>query len=343
MRGILIHLLAITFGVLLFASGTEMACRIIFSQSISYDIEMWNYARQLKATGLTPGLRFEHKPNSSAHLMGVDVLINADGLREREFSRKRSSNRVRIAVIGDSITFGWGVAQDRTYARQLEDQLNQQRPLGSAVSFETINFGVGNYNIIDVADMLQYKALAYQPDLVIYGAFVNDAEAIGEGDSGSWLLRHSVAAVWVWGRLDRLLRGLGRRDDYLAYYRGLYDEGSAGQRQVRENLSLMSQRCKEKGVSLIVAMLPELHDHEGDPFGSIRGFYRDAALGSGAIFIDLNESLTDNGRRRFWVSADDAHPNAEAFSHFARTIADGIPWQQVDNRKIITLPLDRPE
>ncbi len=326
---VLVKLIAIGLGIMIFWGATELACRVVFSTVVSYDVEMWRYARRVKMTGRTPGLRFEHRPDVRAQLMGVVVATNSDGLREREISRDKSEGTVRIAVVGDSITFGWGVPQNQTYVRQLEEILNVEQPVEGQHRYETLNFGVGNYAISDVANMLEYKALSYHPDLIIYGAFLNDAESADVAVSSPWILHHSLSAVWLWGRVDRLLRMLGLREDYLNYYLDLYKEGGAGQRLVRDEMQRMARLCAEKGIPLIVAFLPELHTHLDDPFSIVTQVYRQEALDVGAIFVDLRQGLPDNGRETFWVSADDAHPNARAMALYAPRIVEKIPWSRV--------------
>lgn len=326
---VLFRVIAVCLGFLLFWGSAEVASRAIFSGKISYDVEMWRYARSLKIIGRTPGLRFEHRPNTKAHLMGVDVLINSDGLREREIPKSKPEGTIRIAVIGDSITFGWGVPQEQTYPRVMEKILNNRQSLPEGMKYEILNFGVGNYAITDVANMLEHKSLSYSPDLVIYGAFLNDAESGGATVGGAWLLRHSVAAVWLWGRVDRLLRKSGLREDYLSYYLNLYKEGGVGQQRVRDEMRRLARLCNEKEIPLIVALLPELHAHSGDPFSLVTQVYRQQVIDVGAIFVDLQQALPDNGRKRFWVSADDAHPNADAMALFARRIEQQISWNRI--------------
>jgi lysophospholipase L1-like esterase len=257
--------------------------------------------------------------------MGVDVAINQDGLREREVNKAKGPGVFRIAMVGDSITFGWGVAQDQTLSRQLELLLNRQRPLGDGVRFEVVNFGVGNYSIADVAAMLEAKALAYSPDLVVYGAFINDAE-VPESHASSLLLRHSLFATWVWGRLDALWRSAGWRQDYREYYAGLYAEGSDGRLLVRSNLSAMAELCSAKNIPLVVAFLPELHVESQKAFDLITDYYATETTAAGAQFVDLYKLLPAQEPDRFWVSHDDAHPNAEAFGLYASGLFAEIPW-----------------
>lgn len=313
-------LVAMAFGFVLFVVVAEGGARLYFSRHISYDIEMWRYARELKTVGRTPGLRFEHRPEQRTRLMGVEVTTNSDGLRDRSVSRQSSPGVFRIAVIGDSITFGWGVPQEQTYPQQLEAELNRLRPLGPERTFEVLNFGVGNYNIADAAAMLEHKALSYRPDLVIYGAFINDAE-LPRVDNHPWWMKHSLFAVWVWGRIDGLLRGLGTREDFQTYYLGLYRESGEGRQLVHRQLERMSNLCRQAGVPLLVAFLPELHADSEEVFATIQIFYREASRQVGAPFVDLGESLSGESRRRFWVTDDDAHPDAKACGLYAAALA----------------------
>jgi TRAP-type C4-dicarboxylate transport system permease small subunit len=39
------HLCAVLIGILLFWGGAEVVSRLVFSQIISFDVEMWRYAR----------------------------------------------------------------------------------------------------------------------------------------------------------------------------------------------------------------------------------------------------------------------------------------------------------
>jgi hypothetical protein len=142
-------------------------------------------------------------------------------------------------------------------------------------------------------------------------------------------LRHSLAAVLVWGRLDRLWRQLGLRDGYQEYYLGLYRQEGEGRQRVRNSIQKMAKLCRERQVPLVVALLPELHDLSSEPFADIKQFYRKTVVASDASFVDLSGSLPDNGRQRYWVSADDAHPNAEACDHYARAIAIELPWSEI--------------
>ena len=117
----------------------EITIRTYTKFNIIYDMEMSRYSRTLKAVSPNPRIGHIHHPNRKANLMGVDVEINSDGLRDRDYPVEKKE-AYRIIFLGDSLTFGWGVDKKHTFEHLIEMSLNATRPV------EIINFGTGNYN-----------------------------------------------------------------------------------------------------------------------------------------------------------------------------------------------------
>ena len=88
----------------------EIYARVIADDGMQFDLEMWKYARDVKQLSADPLLAHEHAPNRVAVLMGVDFQTNSKGLRDREFSYDRQPGTLRILMLGNSLTVGWGVA-----------------------------------------------------------------------------------------------------------------------------------------------------------------------------------------------------------------------------------------
>ena len=57
--------------------------------------------------------------------MGVPVSTNSMGQRDRDFDVAKPENTVRILMLGDSLTFGWGVKIEDTPSKMLEARLNK--------------------------------------------------------------------------------------------------------------------------------------------------------------------------------------------------------------------------
>jgi len=326
MHTLMVRAAAVALGLVIFLVGAEICARLAFLEIQAYDVEMWRYSRQLKVWGATPGIRFEHRPSTAARLMGVDVTINRQGMRDEEVDLDKPEGMTRIVVLGDSITFGWGVPQSLSYPEVLERLLNQRSGRGGTAGVEVMNFGVGNYNTVDEFAILRHRALAFQPDMILLGVFINDAElAVATPPAGIW--QHSLFAVWLWGRVDALLRSVGRREDYRTYYRQLYLPNSPGFLQMQEALRSMAALCRERSIPLVVALIPELHSPHSGEFGDVYRRLRGVAEDSGLPVVDLRKALpTDVDPHRFWVSQDDSHPNAEAQKLFAEQLYNEVNW-----------------
>ena len=159
--------------------------------------------------------------------MGVPVKINRAGLSDREFTLEKPAETFRILVLGDSITFGWGVEQDKTFCKLLEKKLNGDPPPGGPPHYEVINTGVGNYNTSQEVAYFLERGRLYKPDMVLLAFFINDAEPTPR-EERNWLARTSCLYVFASSFWDGILRDLKLRASYKDYYRSLYTDGKPG-------------------------------------------------------------------------------------------------------------------
>jgi len=89
-------------------------------------------------------------------------------------AKKRTPRSLRVAVLGDSFTFGWGVQADQAWPALLEEALGKKvEPTGLGV--EVLNFGVPGYNTW--LQLLHWREVVvdYKPDVVLLGYYSNDA------------------------------------------------------------------------------------------------------------------------------------------------------------------------
>jgi len=124
-------------------------------------------------------LMYELRPD--AEISGM-IRINSDGFRDREFFREKPPHVFRIAVVGDSVTFGWRQKLEDTYPKKLEQLLHVNNTTN--IQFEVLNFGIGGYNAEQEMELVKTKVLHYNPDLIIIGFCPNDGQ-IGF-DGGLW-------------------------------------------------------------------------------------------------------------------------------------------------------------
>ena len=113
-------------------------------------------------------LNYFIRPNEVIKNYKFQTTLNSDGFRGINYSLEKPKNTTRIAIIGDSFTFGFGIKNTSdTYPKVLETLLNNN----SNQKYEVMNFGMSGANILDIYWILKYKVLKYNPDIVMYGYF----------------------------------------------------------------------------------------------------------------------------------------------------------------------------
>ncbi|MDC0358951.1 SGNH/GDSL hydrolase family protein [Oligoflexia bacterium] len=116
-------------------------------------------------------IMYELRPNLSVKFQGVPLQTNDCGMRGPQHSLARDQNTLRIALLGDSFAFGWGVKHEESFAAQLESVLNGY--LKGEQEVEVLNFSVPGYSTFQEVALFEEKGLDFDPDLVLV-YFVNN-------------------------------------------------------------------------------------------------------------------------------------------------------------------------
>mgnify|MGYP001447690821 CR=1 FL=1 len=143
------------------------------------------------ATGSRPSVRVEPKGYNNVlgdmeprlHMMDREipglpyaVTTNAEGLRGTEpVGLAREPHSLRVLCLGDSYTYGVGVADPFTYPAQLQLLLKKRLP-GRPV--QVINAGVPFYDIFDELAYFREKGVRLAPDVVVLQFYGDDLEAM---------------------------------------------------------------------------------------------------------------------------------------------------------------------
>ena len=102
------------------------------------------------------------------YLPPVNIKINSDGFRDKEYSLDKHLGVYRIIMIGDSFTMGYGVEIEDSFSKVLEKKLKKRG------KYEVMNLGVIGYSLREYINFLKYKGLKYSPDLVIFNLIRDD-------------------------------------------------------------------------------------------------------------------------------------------------------------------------
>lgn len=134
----------------------------------------------------------------------VEYQMNSAGFRGPEMSAAPRPGSLRIACLGDSLTFGMGVHQADTFAAQLQRRLSSD----GAMPAEVLNFGMVGYSTFEECAQYSSHVAAYRPQIVILTMYWNDHVTLSEevelqkrhGPHGYYLRISSLAASRGYGR-----------------------------------------------------------------------------------------------------------------------------------------------
>jgi lysophospholipase L1-like esterase len=320
---ILKNLLAILIIILVLFAICEALIRVYLHYNTVYDIEMTRYAMSVKENSDNPKIGHVHKPGSEKELMNVNVSINSDGLRDKEYSPEKG-DAYRMIFLGDSLTFGWGVEIEDTFQYILEEEINKTSPT------EIINFGTGNYNTEQEVNLFFDKGIKYDPDKVVLFYFINDAEVTPE-KSGLWFLGYSHLISFYWSRINSLMNNIVAAKSFEEYYSTLYQEEQEGWVNSKKALIELRDYCCENDIALQVVLLPELHDTDNLIFTQVYDKISNFLEENGIDYMSLAKLFEAHGNEiELWVSFDDAHPNSLAHGKIAQSLVEFISKKETN-------------
>src|SRR5947207_9807572 len=127
-------LLLILFGLLFGCLICEVGLRII-----GYSFQSFYQNDYYRGFALRPGVEGTYRREGISY-----VRINSDGLRDREHTKTKTANTVRIALLGDSFVEAMHVPMEQTFWSLLGPKLEACGAFDGK-QVEIINFGVSGY------------------------------------------------------------------------------------------------------------------------------------------------------------------------------------------------------
>ena len=114
-----------------------------------------------------------------------------DHYRMEKLDRDKGQDVIRIAFLGDSITYGEDVQFDDIYPVRLQRLLR----LIPGVRFEVLNFALPGASTVQEWKQFQI-ALTYNPDIVLLGYFLNDPDT--HPFNAPWFRKHTFSRTTKW-------------------------------------------------------------------------------------------------------------------------------------------------
>ncbi|HUI07219.1 MAG TPA: SGNH/GDSL hydrolase family protein [Verrucomicrobiae bacterium] len=126
----------------------------------------------LRTVGPFRGLPVNGYVGGKHYTWGHEYATNPLGFRGPEIAVAKPANVFRIVVVGDSLTWGSGLAENERYTERLEARLRKET--GRAV--EVVNRGRVGIPTTTERDILSTNMDLWNPDLVIVGFCLNDLQ-----------------------------------------------------------------------------------------------------------------------------------------------------------------------
>jgi hypothetical protein len=253
----------------------------------------------------------------------------------------KSRDRFRVMVVGDSLTYGYGVREEETYPKQIETILKKN------FNVEVLNLGVSGYQSEDVLKIVKKFVPLLRPDLIIYGVCLNDFLPSGVGQYENNLaysfpipgaVKNFLSEKTHLGRLmgeaynDGLMK-LGFRNDF---YTDILEDFKNYQTRFARDVKDMNMFALDRELPPIIAMVlnqyPELHS---------KGYQIAMAAerhlaNAGMTVIPTEEFYKKYNGQSMAVSRWEGHPNTKAHKIFADFIAARLQDRSDLNKYRIT-------
>jgi hypothetical protein len=244
---------------------------------------------------------------------GVQWCTNAEGMRDRSYPIVKPAGTFRIALVGDSISAGWGVDVERRFESILEQAWDTRSKQTGGCRVEIVNCAVPGHSPGQRWYHFGQVGWPMQPDLVICESTEAD---IGWDERR---LRYLLARGLGWDTpiYRKALTAAGVESNWNPerYKRALQPrhwEVLAGVYQA------MAADCRSRGVPILWVLIPRVGRASAP--GERRTLLETAQAAGFTRVIDVTDTYEGIDPARLAVEPDDFHPNAEGHARLARRL-----------------------
>lgn len=272
---------------------------------------------------LTPGAK-KTEPNIEKE--PILYCINYSGFRDKSNDswKKWDSRDIKLAFIGDSITYGTGVNYKDTYSSVAESLLSE-----AAKNVRIINAGILGTNTLQHSSILKYKLIPYNPDIVILGYFLNDTERrctqklpkifryiLRYFNFGTFLISRIATAIET-RMIPAPRNGAEVKKDrtvnriYHNYTRSVIDSyETAVWQENKKIIKSMSELCRSKSIEFGVVCFPFEEQIKGICSDRPQKKISDFCLANNIPFLDILEIYKKRIHEKLYLERDNGHPNS---------------------------------
>jgi hypothetical protein len=298
----------------------ECSARLVIFGAAGLDPRRVGLLRDLDPAELVryetePSLVYEYKPDLEVFFKGVHFRTNSRGMRDREYALVKSPGTFRVAVIGSSFTLPVGVEIEDAFHSLLEQRCSRER---APAPCEFLNFAVGMHGPSQFLAMLEHRALAFEPDLVLVSVTAMAAPRMF-ADFRDVPPREVLRLVAPGGPRSFLVKliqsrlGLGRPS-----FAAPPLAPPPPVPETQQVVAKLGEISRERGLPVVVVRL------EYDPRSptALERALEARVLEEGMFYLDTRAAFRGTRPQEFWIHELDPHPNRRAHVLFADVLEE---------------------
>ncbi|MBI4451962.1 SGNH/GDSL hydrolase family protein [Candidatus Woesearchaeota archaeon] len=252
------------------------------------------------------------------------IELNDEGYRDLNHQLMKR-NVYRIAVLGDSFTFGTGIENmESTYPKILQTKLNAK---ARTIKYGVFNFGKEGVDTEYEIKILQQYALKYNPDIIIVGYVLNDFRDAASQNKRNfylfWADKYIERKSYLYSLIKKsgvnLLESIGVIKSYQkAIAESFYSDKN---KEINRAYILeMDKIAKNNNATLVVVAIPFIYNLDDYPFSHAHEFLKDTAAQNRILYLDTLPQLSKFNESDIVVSRYDWHPNEMGHKIIAESI-----------------------
>jgi hypothetical protein len=236
----------------------------------------------------------------------------------------KPGNTRRIALLGDSLTSGYGVPPETAFGPKLEEWLNLNKSDGTGPRYQVVNFSYPSYLLPQILDIGVEDVPPYKPDVYLVE-----------------LSERLVFKEWDTQLVDIVRDGIDPKYDYL---RSIFRQAGVSRSEseittrtklapyrialIRGALETLNAHIASQGATMILLLFPSLEP--GDLSARRVHDVREVYEGMNVPIIDLMDTFDGYSNKRPLLAAPndpshlDVHLNGRAYSITLKTFGQKL-------------------
>jgi lysophospholipase L1-like esterase len=259
-------------------------------------------------------IKYALEANIDREFAGARVVTNSLGLRDFRPPHK-GENTEQILILGDSFTFGYGVALEESYPGALEELLNEA---STELRYEVINAGVPGYDTVDELELLKNIIPHYSPRWIVVGIHPGDFLSREQVEKRPMIrLREALrynSAFFAWFMRfykTQLIKYVPPPKSMLSVDPGKVLNSPAATRN-KEALRQIHDIASANAAEMVIFMVAPLINWQRYPYTGLHTGLAEFCEENQIHFVDPLDGLSKYEPAGLWLSPNDGHYSPKA-------------------------------